>query len=327
MRSPVRWLLLLAFVVLNGFIVYWVWQNLSPPDQQPEDSEQQLAKPEPPSTQTKAEQQRAGAELTGRTDKMAYDLIAKWKRDPVINLESDELPSAVESLPEAGCIGLPDGAIAMESAALSTSVKRDLDTAVTGLLQAYREGTSDALIKYMRGRGKVVGQDQGNRIERILASQGVKELEKLTDEDVYRTMWTTFKPNAHWSGLVADSSCRQFWDGKNVLFNRVGNFNQNLVTGQPLGQMEQADYLVNLLRGVQSSGHNFVSTTGSLEDAHKSDAKVLLCDVQLVMELDESFSHAKVPYLIRFWFNEALQKWQPVDMLAFTPSPKAAGYR
>jgi hypothetical protein len=210
----------------------------------------------------------------------------------------------------------------MESAALSRSVKRDLDTAVTGLLQAYREGTPEALIKYMRARGKVVGQDNSNRMERLLAKQGLKDLEKLTDEDVYRTMWTTFERKAHWSGLVADSSCRQVWDGKNVLFSKVAYVGQSFTTGGPLKPMEQAEYLFNLLRGTQSSGHNFVSTTGSLDDAHKSDAKVLLCDVQLVIELDESFSHAKVPYLIRFWFNEALQKWQPVDMLGFTPSPK-----
>jgi hypothetical protein len=190
---------------------------------------------------------------------------------------------------------------------------------VTGLLKAYRAGTPDAVINYMSGRGKVMGQDQRTFMERALIKRGIQELEKLSNEEVYRTMWTAFKFDAHWRGLVADSSCRQFWDGKSVPFNRVRGFNQIITMGKPL---EQSDYLVQLLRGTLSGPHNFVSTKGSLEDAHKSGAQVLLCDVQLVMELDESFSHARVPYLIRFWFNDALQKWQPFEKTCFTPSPK-----
>jgi hypothetical protein len=81
--------------------------------------------------------------------------------------------------------------------------------------------------------------------------------------------------------------------------------------------MEQAEYMVNVLGGIASDAHNFVSTAGSLEDAHKNDAQVLLCDVQLVIELDESLPQAKFPYLFRFWFNPALNKWQPVSMIRF----------
>jgi hypothetical protein len=217
-------------------------------------------------------------------------------------------------------------------------VRRDLDSAVTGLLQAYRDATPDAVIKYMSDRGKIVDPGLRKRVEQAARRRaerakrkGVEptevqepaiELEKLTDEGVYRRIWNESKSNAHWSGLVADSSCRQFWDGKNVPFNRVRSLNQNFVTGALTKPMEQADYLVHLLRGVMSGQHNFVSTAGSLEDAHTSGAQVLLCDVQLIIELDESFSHDKIPYLVRFWFNDSLQKWQPISKLCFTSSPK-----
>jgi hypothetical protein len=314
-------------------MIVWVWRNLSdaadeirdraaesrPPQSAPAASGKSGIVVNPSSTQE--ERDRASKEWYARTDRMAYDLIEKWNRDPVINLASDELPAAVESLPEADCILLPEGAIAINSASLPAPVKRDLNTAVTGLLHDYRDATPDAVIEYMSERGKVVNPDERKRMERALVKQG-KDLEKLSDEDVYRTMCTTFKANAHWSGLVADSSCRQFWDGKKVPFNRVGNFSQSFVAGVPTKPMDQTDYLTHLLRGTTTGPHNFVSTNGSLEEAHETDAQVLLCDLQLVMELDELFSRVKAPYLIRFWFNNAQEKWQPIAKISFSPTPK-----
>ncbi len=350
MRKRFRWLLLVAFLVVNGGIVHWAWRELSDAADEVRDrSEASQSGPAVSNSSRKSqiainpssskeELRKASAEFRANTEKMAFDLIAKWNRDQVVNLDLDHLASAVESLPEAGCILLPEGAIMISSAELQAPVKRDLDAAVTGLLKAYRDGKPDAVIKYMSERGKVVDSDLRKRVERAerkraeraerkqpksgeIIKDNIVDLETLTDEDVYRTMWA--KSNAHWSGLVADSCCRQFWDGRNAAFDRVSSFNRSFVTGAlTKPRMEQAEYLVHLLHGVLSGRHNFVSTKGSLDDAHKSGAQVLLCDVQLVMELDESFSRVKVPYLIRFWFNEALGKWQPVAKICFTPSPE-----
>ncbi len=307
MGTPFRWLLLVLFVLVNGVIVYWAWQQVTDP-----------AGPDPIS---KAAAQRSGSEEFGRTESLAYDLIEKWNREPAIALGSEDLPSAVESLPEAGCIGLPSGAVAIESRSLPASVKQDLDTAVIGLLQAYRDGKPDSVINYMRGRGQTISGNFRKFVERALLNRGVADPEKLSDEDQYRAMWTTFQSNAHWSGLVADSSCRQFWDGKKVLPARL-RFDINSAPNTPPGQLEQAAYLFRLLRGTSTPRHNFVSTAGSLQDSHRDDPSVLLCDVQLVIELDDSFSRVKVPYLIRFWFNNALEKWRPVAMECFTASPE-----
>jgi hypothetical protein len=331
MRRSLRWLLIFAFVVVNCGIVVWVWRELSNATDEIRQRDQPSQSGADPSSEpeiainpsaTKEELGQASRELSANTDKMAYDLIAKWNRDPVIKLDSDELRFAVESLPEADGILLPEGAITLSSATLSEPVKQDLDSAVTGLLQSYRHATPEAVIKYMSGRGKVVDPNLRKRMGRALAKQGIDDLEKLTDEDVYRTMWTTFKASPHWSGLVADSSCRQFWNGNKVVFNLVQGFKQNFTFGVLPEQMEQAEYLVHLLRGTSSGPHNFVSTKGSLEDGHKSGAEVLLCDVQLIIELDESFSREKAPYLFRFWFNDALGKWQPIDKLRFNSNPK-----
>src|SRR5687768_912137 len=128
MRKAYRWLLLLGFVVVNGSIVFWAWRQLSdaadevrerdqvsrPGQSNPDRSRKTEIVVNPSST--KEERERASSELAANTEKMAYDLIAKWNRDPVIDLDSDELSAAVESLPEADCILLPEGAITIGSA-------------------------------------------------------------------------------------------------------------------------------------------------------------------------------------------------------------------
>jgi hypothetical protein len=119
-----------------------------------------------------------------------------------------------------------------------------------------------------------------------LLKKGVSEPDKLSDEDQYRTMWTTFKTNAHWSGLVVEASCRQFWDAKNIALKNTG-FDINSAPDAAPGQLEQAAYLFRLFRGTASGRHNFVSDAGSFQESHKDDPQFLLCDVQLIIEFDE----------------------------------------
>lgn len=199
MRSALRWLLLALFLVANGFIVFWVWRRSTEP-----------AEAVAP---TKVEQQRASSEAWSQTDKMAYDLIAKWNRAAVIKLDSDQLAAAVESLPETNCIDLADGAVAINTNDVPRQVKEDLDLAVTGFLRATVAGTADALIDYMRGRSEIVDPKRRAGWEKSLRKRGVADPEKLSDEEVHRVIMD-FEP--HWGGLLVESSCRQMWDGKNV---------------------------------------------------------------------------------------------------------------
>jgi hypothetical protein len=197
-----------------------------------------------------------------------------------------------------------------------------LNAAVTGLLRAYKVGTPEALISYMRERGKTVNPKWRKFSEKALQKQGIAEPEKMSDEEQYGAMWTTFKLDPHWSGVAVESSCRQFWNGKKVPLKGLQFFNTNAVPGVPPGQLEQAAFLDTLFRGTASPRHNFTSTMGSMEDAHRDDAEVLLCDVQLVIELDEAYSRRKAAFLFRFWFNPSLKKWQPQTMLGFATDPE-----
>jgi hypothetical protein len=307
MRKAYRWLVLLLFLVANGLIITWAWRTLNPTGFAPV--------PVP----TAEEQHRAVSEHWGRTDQLAYDLIAQWKRAAVIKLDSQELDAAIERLPEAGCIDLPDGGIALNSSDVPRHVKQDLDAALTGFLRATGVGTPDALIDYMRGRGEVVDPKPRAGWQKGLSKSGVANLEKLSDEQLYRAMRTTFNLIPHWSGLAPEPSCRQLWDAKQVSTKSLKFDASNLDPNTP--PAEQAEYLLRLFKGTSSGLTNFVSTSGSLQDSRKSDKQVLLCDVQLIIEFDEAFSHAKSAYLFRLWFNPAVEKWQPVDLIGFASEP------
>jgi hypothetical protein len=104
MRKSFLIALLILFVVVNGLIIFWAWNRFTdPPDSEPE---------------TRSEIRRRVSEEYGRTESLASDLTAKWNREAVIPLDSEELDSHIESLPEGDCIGLPSGAIAIDSSTL-----------------------------------------------------------------------------------------------------------------------------------------------------------------------------------------------------------------
>jgi len=309
MRKAYRWLILLVFLVVNGLIIAWAWRNSQAPAPVPTAATAQKSeKTDEPSQDF--------SEHWGRTEKLAYELIAEWNRGAVLKLDSDELPAAIESLPEAGCIDLPDGAVPIGSGTVPRPVKQDLDAAVTGFLRATAIATADALIDYMRGRSEIVDPKRRTGWEKGLRKNRVADPEKLSDEELYKAI---FEPEAHWSGLVVESSCRQMWDGKHVPPKNL-RFDTSIIDPNT-PPSEQALYLLRLLKGTGSSRTCFISTSGSLQESHQNDSRVLLCDVQLVIELDEAFSRAKAPYLLRFWFNPAVEKWQLVQLVCFASKP------
>jgi hypothetical protein len=196
-------------------------------------------------------------------------------------------------------------------------VKQDLDVALTGFLRSTRIATADALIDYMRGRSEIVDPKRRTSWAKLLRVNGVSDPEKLSDEEVFRTL---FKSESHWSGLVVESSCRQMWDGKNVPQKSVAHFDRSTIDPNT-PPSEQALYLLRLLKGTGRSRTMFSSTSGNLSEPHQNDSRLLLCDVQLIIELDEAYSRAKAPYLLRFWFNPAVEKWQLIELLCFASKP------
>jgi hypothetical protein len=168
----------------------------------------------------------------------------------------------------------------------------------------------------MRGRSETIDHEWRAFSEKWRRKKGKLNLEKLSDEEFYRLI---SKPEPHWRGLVVESSCRQLWDGKNVP-QKALRFDTSMIDPST-APSEQALYLLRLFRGTSSRRTSFASTSGSLQESHQIDSQVLLCDVQLVIELDETFSHAKAPYLLRLWFNPAVEKWQLVELVGFSSEP------
>jgi hypothetical protein len=306
MRMAYRWLILLVFLVINGFVIAWAWRGVQAPEPAP------AAAP----VETAETRRLAAIDHQARTDKMAYDLIAQWNRAAVVKLDSDELAAAVESMPASGCIDLPDGAVAIDVGKVPQKVKADLDAAITGFLRTTIAKNADSLIAYMRGRSEIVDPRRRTGWEKGLSKVGATNLEKFNAEELYRLI---FKPEPHWRGLVADSSCRQLWDGKKAP-QKTGHFDLGAVDPKILPS-EQAQYLSHLFRGTSRARTSFASTAGSLQESLKNDAQVLLCDVQLVIELDKAFASAKAAYLLRLWFNPAVEKWQLVELVGFVSEP------
>jgi flagellar basal body-associated protein FliL len=88
MRKPYVIALLILFVVANGLIIFWVWNRFADaPDPEPE---------------TKEETRRQVSEEFGRTEGLAYDLIAKWNREQAIPLDL-LCRKPLEAAKELGC--------------------------------------------------------------------------------------------------------------------------------------------------------------------------------------------------------------------------------
>jgi hypothetical protein len=121
MGKSYRWLILLVFLVVNSVIIAWVWRNSQTPGPAPAAAAAQKT------DEKTDEPSQDFSEHWGRSDKLAYDLIVQWNRAAVMKLDSEELPAAIESMPEAGCIDLPDGAVPIGSGAVPRPVKQDLD--------------------------------------------------------------------------------------------------------------------------------------------------------------------------------------------------------
>ena len=302
-RRHLIWLLA-TFVSFNLGILIWVWRHSS---RSPLDDQREA-------------RERASKEFE-KTSALAYDLIATWNSNPTLALTSNELEAQIRSLPDNGCVQLPNGAIPVAIDSLPTQVRSDLDTAITGLLRAYVIGGPNPMINYMRERGQKLNPAIRKAIETSLSKRGVPNSAALSDEDLYRRMWITFAGNSHWSGVVIKSSCRQSWDGKNVPLAGLKRFDINSSEDTSSAELEQAAYLFRIFHGDDSPRHSFISTTGSLEEATKKHERLLLCDTQLIIELDESQFHVKAAYLVRFWFNNRLQKWQPVTIKGFSSEP------
>lgn len=257
------------------------------------------------------------------TDRLASTLVAQWNKNPATNLKSPQLPATVKALRHADCIRLPSAALPLDLRSLPDVAQQDLEAALAQFLQAYAAADPEAVLDFHRQRRQIVNPQLRPVMERTLSKRGVPEPSRLSDEDLFRSLWTSTKTSPHWSGLVTAASGLQVWNGRDLPFDRLQAFEVNSVVETPPEELDQASYLFRLFRGNSSPRNHFVSVSGSLTDALAEGKDVLLCDAQFIIQFDDSLAHKRAAYLIRFWWNDRLEKWQPLTLNGFAIQPHA----
>lgn len=252
-----------------------------------------------------------------KNDAKASKLITEWNEAEVTSLQSEDLAKAVQVISSKNCRKMPKGAAAIDRGSLSPYQDADLNSAIIGLLKAYGASNPIAVIDYMRDRGKSFDSRLQPVLKKTLSRRGQSDLEGMSDSDLYIRLWKTLKIQSQWSGVVASESCVQLWDGNNIAADQITQFDWNEATNP--GAMETE--LKGVFRGIETLRHHFDTVKGSLEKQLIGDRPVLLADVRLIIEFNESKFNEKAAYLCRFWFNSNADKWQPIVLLGFASHP------
>jgi len=224
-----------------------------------------------------------------------------WADSDVIPLGDEALESIIEKMQSDQCFELPRGAVPVSVAELSDDARRDLPVAVAGLCRAYLTDTAKAVVEYMRERGETLGPVNSQQWRQILQKQGHLVPPLGGDDDDLRlaeAFWLSADNGAHWELLRPGGSCWRVY--------RVSQYGEEIASS--LGKIE-----TGMWDGVKSYRHRFTAKH-TVPDELRSTGTLLLCDVKLVIDHDESLRSITVPYYVRFWWSTADHRWHPLDL-------------
>ncbi|HUY92422.1 MAG TPA: hypothetical protein VMV10_27010 [Pirellulales bacterium] len=293
------------FLALNGALVYRAWRR-------PAESGSAPLNPEEAKFQEDAPKREA----------MANAWIAEWNSSNAIPIMSAELPAAIASLKGGNCLPVQSPGVAVNFKALDNAQVEDLNAAITGFLRAYAAGDAEAVIRYMHDRGKRFDSSRRHFLEKGMKSKGETDFERLSNEELYARAWKVKNGGAHCESLVADCSCRQVWDGMKLPANEVHGFTRHGIDHPDA----PAVYLGRIMNGSRSSAHFWAPERGSIDEELRGKLPVLLADVKLVLGYDDEFYDERAPWLVRFWYNRAARKWQPICLEVFAGHPKKSRF-
>jgi hypothetical protein len=247
--------------------------------------------------------------IAGRKES-ARMLMSAWAATTSVPLLSDDLPEAVRAISWDGfpLVNQPTGLLNKRD--LNPAQRDDLDTALAGFLRAYAESDPKRVIEYMRERGLELDARLRPNYEAALKRKGASDFESLSNEDLYAQFWNVNGYRTGWHALKMEPSARQVWNGHGLPLDAV--FSLAGVTGT----VTPVSDLFKEISSVMTFERHFRSREGSIEN-DSQQPQMLLCDARLILEYDETLSHATAAYLVRFWFNQTAMKWQPIALVAF----------
>lgn len=123
--------------------------------------------------------------------------------------------------------------------------------------------------------------------------------------------------NSHWHSLAAEECTWQPWNGSGMAVDEI----RQIETDPLSNPLSTAAVLSQLFQGSSVAQPNFIPAKGSLGKELKTSEPVLLADVKLVIQLDQSLNNERVAYIVRFWFNRTAKQWQPIAFVGIPWSP------
>ena len=232
-------------------------------------------------------------------------LLAEWYAQRPVPISSLRPRDSLLKVANKGCLDLPRGAKPVPTDSLSEEVREDLRRATTDLVRAFGEGSCEALVEFMRSRGKVVDPATTRFMKRTLVDElgyDKSELDALEDVNIFAKFWEAAGVDPQWEGIVAESTCLATWHSGSVPVSFIKN-NKSLAPN---------DVSTWGKRGIVN--HNFVPENGIDVDDALAHGGVALADFRVIVRHSLEEMHGIAPYYFRFWFDANDDQWKPLLM-------------
>jgi len=236
--------------------------------------------------------------------------LRAWEKVKPVSLTSSSLVDQLALLEEDGRIPQSEWAERVPRGALSNPQQEDLHQAIAGMLRAYAHNSPQALVEYMRARHMRLAPARRRILEASL--QGQKQgssvpMEGLSDEDLYQRYWEARGIRCRQATLLPTASQIAIWKWKHADAAQI-------LDATAFSRLRE---IPEVWLGYMQVASNFAPTEPHTLIAQlRAKPEVLIADVELVIGHDKESLYQKVPYMARFWFNEAHGQWQPLMLLA-----------
>ena len=248
-----------------------------------------------------------GARIAALQEKQAKQVLA-WDSMESLPPEAfvEELKTLTTKALRTKCGGLEEfGEGPVE---LSPEEEADLAVAVGGFVEAYADGTPNALVDYMRNRGETLRPVYVAILREVLEKEmGIPSEEvgaATTDLAVLELLEKTQGKRYNWVGILPSEFCIHAWK-----------------SGAMLGANEKTTALGGSYTGLFGRqarySHTFGGPDGCEWDFGK-EGPYLFADVKLVVEHGASRFSERSPYYVRLCYDQKDTRWHPFDFVHVT---------
>jgi hypothetical protein len=236
-----------------------------------------------------------------------HSILADWHSQPSTAIHDyNAVREALESKDiDSTCdLRAPIDCKAVNVSDLTKGERDDLQSAIAGLLVAYRQNTADALIEYMSSRGQILNHAMMSRKREFVVEmlKTDNQVPPMTDEEVFESYWQYWGYDPAWAGFLANRTC--------TIVYSCGRDKLDMVKAN--GSLSRVSKTI--WRNAKPYPHHFSSNTGSVDREIEEHEHVLIADVVLVVVHSEKIYGQRSPYFLRFWFDTGTTRWNPLLM-------------